>query len=370
MELNSKIQNVRPLCLINNELIVSKENLILRYDIEKKTLRKILSLPVNFGIKFLMKFKILIRLFRLGVRYGIQIHEGLIIVVFNKRIYEIDLKSKACKEVFKIFRGSAPLNICEIKNIKGFENCFAFGEYFGNFEKDEVHIYKRKINGSWEVAFTFPKGTMEHIHSIVPDRFNDCLWILAGDFANSSCIWMAKDNFSSVIPILRGSQNYRSCVAFATEDGLLYATDSQFESNSIRLLKRNNKEWVSVEISQLNGSSIYGCYLGGENVCFSTTVEGDSLSKGKFLKYLDRKPGPGIKSPESHIVIGNLRDGFYSVMTKKKDIYPFILFQFGTFLFPTGTNKTDKLICYDIGLKGSDLNTYIYNLPKIKNNDN
>jgi hypothetical protein len=360
LELESKIKNTKPLCLINDQLIVSKRNVVFLYDINKKSLLKVQALPVSLNKRLFMKSKILTRLLRLGIRYGIVLQDK-IFVVFNKMIYEIKLGNKNVKRVFQIQRGNGPLHISEIKNVEGFENGLVFGEYFANFKKERVHIYKRKRDGSWIVAFTFPEGSIEHVHSIVPDKFNNCVWILAGDFGDAASIWMAKNNFKVVVPIVRGNQKYRSCVAFATENGLLYATDSQFEANSIRLLKKDNDQWKSIELSKINGSSIYGCELGGK-VCFSTAVEGDSLSKGKFLKYFDRKPGPGIKNDESHIVMGNIEEGFDTILRRKKDLYPFILFQFGTFMFPTGVNKSERLICYDVALKGSDLNTYIYKI--------
>lgn len=364
VKLESTIKNARPLCIINeDEIVVSKNQNIYRYSLSENILKKSSSISVSFWKKIFMKSKLLVRLLRLGIRYGIKINEDTILVVFNKKMLEVNLKTQENRKVFDIIRGNGPLAISEVNDIAGFENGLIFGEYFTNFERDVVHIYQRKDGGSWAIAYTFPQGTMEHIHSIIPDKYNECLWILAGDFDEASCIWMAKNNFSEVIPVLRGSQNFRACVAFPTDIGLVYATDSQFMENSIRLLKKVDDQWESIEICSINGSSIYGCLI-GDTLCFSTAVEGDSLSKGKFMRYLDRTPGPGIKKNESHIVMGNLKEGFHIALKRKKDMYPFLLFQFGAFIFPTGINNSDKLICYDIALTGRDMNTYIY---KIKN---
>ena len=94
----------------------------------------------------------------------------------------------------------------------------------------------------------------------------------------------------------------------------------------------------------------------------STTVEGDSLKKGKIGKFFDREPGPGILNNESHILSGDLESGFNVVLKNNKDSWPFILFQFGTVIFPSGINDSDKLVVYNIALTKNDLNTVIYNI--------
>ena len=284
-----------------------------------------------------------------------------IIVVFNKHFYEVDILKKSFESVFDIPRGNRPLNITNVKNIDGFDNTLYFGEYFSNFKRDSVNIYKRLSDKSWKIVFTFPEGTIEHIHAIVPDKYRNCLWILTGDFNSASGIWMANNNFNIVEPILLGSQKFRSCVAFPLPEGILYATDSQFEKNSIRLMRNQNNEWVSDFICDVNGPVIYGCKV-KNNLFFSTSVEGDSHMKPFFSKYLDKTPGPGIQGKSSTIVGGNLEKGFKILNENKKDKLPFLLFQFGAITFPTGENQSDYLFSYNIALKNNDLETEIFKI--------
>ena len=357
-----KLNNSIPLLVISdNEIIVSKRNKIFIYNIVINNFTLIVTLPSSILINFCSRIKLLSRLFRLGVRLSVSISDYKIIVVFNKCFYEVDILNCTYELVFDIPRGNRPLNIANVKNIDGFDNTLYFGEYFSNIKRESVNIYKRLSDKSWRIVYTFPEGTIEHIHAIVPDEYRKCVWVLTGDFNSASGIWMSKNNFNEVEPILQGSQQFRSCVAFPVPEGILYATDSQFEKNSIRLMRNENEQWLSDLICYVHGPVIYGCKV-KNNLFFSTSVEGESHMKTFFSKYLDNTPGPGILGKSSTIVGGNLKNGFKIFNENKKDKLPFILFQFGAITFPTGNNQSDYLFSYNIALENNDLETVIFKI--------
>jgi hypothetical protein len=364
IEFELKLRNYMPLCFVDEvSIIVSKRNKIFIYNLEKKTNFFLVYLPQSVFTNVLSSFNLTNRLLRLGVRKAIKISTEIVLVVFNNSFYEININKRSFVKVFDIVRGNRPLNITEVKAISNFDDGFYFGEYFENFENKPVNVYKRFEDSTWGIVFTFPENTIEHVHNIIADPLNDCLWILTGDFGNAAAIFMAKNNFEEVVPILLGKQEYRSCVAFPTDRGLLYATDSQFEQNSIRLLRKNGEKWISEFISNVNGPVIYGCKVNSD-FFFSTSVEGDGLSKGRIMKYLDTKRGLGVVEDYSHIIGGNLDEGFNVLDKFKKDRFPFILFQFGNILFPEGDNMSNKLITFCIGLVSRDLTLTIYKINK------
>ncbi|GAB3902932.1 hypothetical protein [Mucilaginibacter boryungensis] len=357
-----KLSNTIPLCFIaNNELLISKSNIIYIYNIERNSKRKLTTLPINIYIATITRFRILARIFRLGVRYAIPIGDDKVLIVFNKKIYELNIIDGSFFETLDIKRGNRPLNIANIKDIKGFTNATCFGEYFFNPNKSPVHIYSRSSQSNWNIVYTFPKETVDHVHAIIPDNYTNCVWILTGDFENGAGIWMAQDNFKVVKPILVGKQIYRACVAYPQKEGLIYATDSQFETNSIRLLKNTDKGWVSELICEINGPAIYGCRV-KDDIFISTSVEGNSLSKGRLKMFLDREPGPGVKDNKVHIVGGNILKGFKTLKTNEKDFFPFLIFQFGVIAFPTGDNNSSSLISFNIGLKNNDFDTEVFTI--------
>lgn len=363
LEFNSKLKRFIVLSVLNDdEILISKANKLYIYKLSTRENKILIALPCSSILVFFSNFGLISRLLRLGVRYALAISEVKLLVVFDKKFFEINVLDGTYEETFNILRGNRPLNIAKVEDIRHFDNSLYFGEYFSNFERESVNIYKREVDGKWTLVYTFPKGIIEHIHAIIPDKYRECLWILTGDFNKASGIWMAKHNFKDVKPILLGEQIFRACVAFPEKKGIIYATDSQFETNSIRVLHENeNGEWVSDFICEINGPAIYGCKV-KDDLFFSTSVEGDSLSKGKFFKFLDREPGPGIKEGFSHIVGGNMEKGFKTLIKNKKDIFPFILFQFGVITFPTGKNETDFLFTHNISLEKNNLDTEIFKI--------
>ena len=362
LKVDSELKKFNALCFLEGgSLLLAKGNELFIFNIKTQTKSHLVSLPYPIHKKILSKFRLVFRLLRMGVRYAIPIDKNVILAAFDNVFYEININSGSFKKTFNILRGNRPLNISEVKDIVGFDPTFYFGEYFMNFEKAPVHIYKRLVTGEWSIAHTFPAGSIEHVHAIVPDKYRNCVWVFTGDFDDAAAIWMAKDNFNEVIPILIGDQKYRACVGFPEEKGLVYATDSQFEINSVRLLTEINDKWESKFIFEVNGPVIYGCKV-KDKLFFSTSVEGDSVAKGTILKYLDRQLGPGIKENYSHIVSGNLKEGFEVVNRNQKDIYPFLLFQFGVLTFPMGENLSNQLYAYNVSLVNNDLGTTVFNI--------
>ena len=353
MKINVFLKRSKIICHLSNNLILfSKGHKIYTYNLNSNEISFLNKLPSKIYFKVIFYSNLLSRLFRHGVNIGIQKDENSVLLVFNKKIYDLDLLKNSVSESFKLKRGRRPLNLTKVQGIKGFNNQICFGEYFMNFKKEEVHIYSLNNGDTWKVSYTFPKGEIEHIHNIIPDKSRNLLWILTGDFYNASGIWIAKDNFNEVYPVVRGKQNYRACVAFPIKEGLLYGTDSQFEENSIRLLFNQNG-WKTKKIFDVNGPIIYGSKLKKDFV-FSTSVEGESHNKGKILQFFDKKKGNGIKTNYSHIIKGNLNNGFRVIYKNKKDRYPFILFQFGTLIFPNGENNSNSIFFNVNALKSND----------------
>ena len=171
---------------------------------------------------------------------------------------------------------------------------------------------------------------------------------------------MATDGFSVVEPVLLGNQEYRGCVGFPTSSGLLYATDSQFIHNSIRMLQEQGGTYESKFLFPLNGSCIYGCKVGDKYV-FETSVEGVGIYRNLLHFLISRKPGPGIISKKICLYTGNIEDGFKETYCQEKDCLPFS-FQFGTFQFPAGDNETNNIVFKQIAVKKNDLSTIIMNL--------
>lgn len=310
---------------------------------------KSVRLSGDFKYRFLSRISLLARLLRVNIRTSIEVDEECILLQVDHLIMEFNPNLKKITDGFYLGSHIRALNITKIESIRGFDDMVVFGEYLENFSKKSVSVFKRDGVDKWSAIFTFSDGMINHVHNIIPDPFNDCVWILTGDFDAAACIWMAKDNFHSVTPIFLNSQLYRSCVAFPTKDGLVYATDSPFEQNYICLLYNENGIYKTKQLCEINGSCIYGTKV-TDKFIFSTAVEGDGRDASLVKLFFSKKRGTGIKDNKSHVYAGNLKTGFEDVYQVKKDILPFA-FQFGTIMFPKGENCSDIIYATHVATK-------------------
>jgi hypothetical protein len=298
---------------------------------------------------------------RLGVMAGISSNEDYFFT-YGKKIYRYNIGNETLTAEFSFENGRGPLQFSNINCISGFEDSICFGEYIGNHSRKPVCIYQRAKHGEWQVKYKFEQGDINHIHALIPDHFNQCVWVLTGDFEHSAAIYKATRNFEVVEPVVSGKQHFRACVAFPTQEGLLYATDTQIEKNSIRILSNIDGEWVSKKIYDINGSCIYGCEV-KDYFIFSTSTEPCSKPKNKLLSWIDNKPGPGILENKSDVIsYSKVTQNIEILFSKKKDFFPYRVFQFGTIMFPSGQNKHNTLFAYNVGNEKNDLSTEVFTL--------
>lgn len=303
--------------------------------------------------RLLGRFKLAYRLLRLGIRSAEAIDNECLIISMGNMLYELSVKSGKLSGGYYCGEGIRPLIFTKVNGINGFDDGLYFGGYLGNMRKKPVSVYHRIGVDQWEAVYTFPQGTINHVHNIIADPYRQCLWIFTGDFDEASAIWKVTDNFKKVERLVCNDQKYRGCVVFALPEGLLYATDAPFANDYIYLM---NPETCEVkEIFPIDGSSIYGCQWKDKYV-FSSTVEGDGRNNTRWQFYFGRKRGAGIKDDYVHMYMGNLQDGFKEIFKEKKDCMPLYTFQFGVFKFPYGVNNSDTLYFQPVATKKNDLN--------------
>src|SRR5271167_1599579 len=219
-----------------------------------------------------------------------------------------------------ILRGTRPLHITAVPG-----GAIFWGEYFDNRVRDEVHIYASSDGGTtWDVAYTFPKAAIRHIHNIVHDPWGDCLWVLTGDYGDECRILRAACDFTQVEAVLRGKQQARAVAAIPTEDGLYFSSDTPLESNFIYKLDRQGS---LSQVAAISSSSIYGCRV-GRQAFFSTMVEPSEVNRDRYVRVYGSGVGAQTWQP---------------LLSWQKDPWPMGLFQYGNAFLPDGTNTTSFL---------------------------
>ena len=348
-----------PIIYLNNDnLLVFKKGSFYILDVNKSNLDFKCKIKLNIFIYIASCIPIVSRILRLTIRASVKQNNNLLIFTFRNYIYEMDLNNYTISNGFYL-KHARPLNFEVIEGITNVDDGVYFGEYKSNPKKECISIFKRQSKDIWEIVYTYPEGTIEHIHNIISDNYNDEVYILTGDFGNAAAIWKVRNNFETVDSILYGNQDCRSCILFPTKDGLIYATDSPFSQNSIRILKNTtNNQWVSNEICKINGPCIYGTKFNNDFI-FSTSVEGEGLNSNFFYNLFSIKRGNGILDNNVCVYKGNLNDGFHLIYKIKKDKLPYLIFQFGTICFPSGEINGNYLPMFQVGTIYNDMSTSI-----------
>ncbi len=236
----------------------------------------------------------------------------------------------------KITCGTRPLHITVIPDGR----CF-WGEYFDNASRDEVHIYVSTDGGAkWSVAYSFPKGAIRHVHNIVHDPWENCLWLLTGDYGNECRILRASYDFRQVEIVLQGNQQARAVACVPAESGLYFSSDTPLEVNYVYHL---NRQGTLSQLAPLSSSSIHGCRV-GPDIFFSTMVEPSPLNKDRCVRIFGARDGQDWRP----------------LLAWKKDRWPMRFFQYGNALLPDGENSTQYLALTTIAVESEDMSTSLY----------
>jgi hypothetical protein len=282
------------------------------------------------------------RLFRDGFHALATLDSGHIVAAVPGAILTLAPGESEFRESHRVVRGTRPLHISVTPGGHVF-----WGEYFDNPNRDEVHIYISTDNGSrWEVAYTFPRGAVRHVHNIVYDEWGDCLWVLTGDNGSECRILRVSCDFRNMDVVLSGHQQARAVALVPAPEGLYFSSDTPLESNRVYRLDRGG---TLNELASLSSSSIYGCRAGG-GIFFSTMVE------------------PSSANPDPNVRLYGGCDGLQwrSLMQWRKDLWPMSLFQYGNALLPDGRNTTDLLAVTTVAVERDDLRTSIWRvLPAV-----
>jgi hypothetical protein len=292
-----------------------------------------------FRRRLSVKTALTMRLFRDGFHALAVLPSGGLVAAVPGAIVTLAPGESEFRQTHQILRGTRPLHITAVPKGQIF-----WGEYFDNPARDAVHIYASTDSGAtWNVAYTFPKGAIRHVHNIVHDPWGDCLWILTGDYDDECRILLATCDFSRVESVLQGKQQARAVAAIPTEDGLYFSSDTPLESNYIYRLDRHGS---LSQLAPISTSSIYGCRV-GSRLFFSTMVEPSAVNRDRHVRLYAGDSGS---------------QGWHSLQAWQKDRWPMGLFQYGNAFLPDGNNTTPFLTLTTIAVESEDLVTSLYSV--------
>jgi hypothetical protein len=278
------------------------------------------------------------RLFRDGFHALAALPSGHLIAAVPGAIITLAPGETEFRVTHEIQRGTRPLHITPTPDGRLF-----WGEYFDNRDRSEVHIYGSPDRGlTWEVAYTFPKGAIRHVHNLVYDEWEHSLWILTGDEGPECRILRSSLDFRSVDVAVAAGQQARTVALVPMRDALYFASDTPAESNHIYRLGRNGS---LVAVGNIESSSLCGCRV-GTSIFFSTMAEPSPVNSSGTVKLY--RSGDG--------------DYWEEFLHWKKDFWPMQLFQYGNAFLPDGTNATDLLALSTVAVSDADLQTTLWRI--------
>ena len=300
--------------------------------------QRVASFLPDWKRRFSVKSRLTARLFRDGFHALAVLPSGTLVGAVAGSIVTLDSQGTEFRQTHAITRGTRPLHIAIAPN-----GVIYWGEYFDNASRQLVHIYASADHGrTWNVAHTFSSGAIRHVHNIVHDPWQNCLWILTGDYGDECRILRASCDMSDVSEVLKGNQQARAVAAVPTENGLYFASDTPLESNFIYLLDRRG---ALSQVASISSSSIYGCRV-GQHVFFSTMVEPSDVNLDRSVRIY----GANVEDQKP----------LQSLLSWKKDAWPMGLFQYGNAFLPDGNNETSYLAVTTAAVKSEDAVTSIY----------
>lgn len=293
-----------------NEWIVNKGYKLYKYYPESDRL-VYFSKVKDCKNAFLSRFPLTRRLFRAEITHLYHFQGNNWMCIGKKALFKLNHMTGLFEKCATIEKGSRPMNLCQAKN-----GTIYYGEYCYNPARKKMRVMQSQDHGqTWSVAYTFTDGKINHIHGLFTDPYSDKIWIATGD-DDSACIFgYTEDGFKTFVPCFEGSQQYRICVPLFREHEIIYATDSQYEQNYIRVINRETGEVRSLQAIQ--GSGIYSIQI-GKKMLVSTTVEPSNVNKDQ----------------NSHLWYSDDGTQWKEILSVKKDWLPAIYFQFGSIRFP------------------------------------
>jgi hypothetical protein len=211
-----------------------------------------------------------------------------------------------------------------------------FGEYLANDERGEMRIYRLAAGAdNLDVAYTFPAGTIKHIHGIYLDKFTDRLVCLSGDHPHECRIIVSRDGFDTIEDIGGGDETWRAVSMLFDKDSFYYGTDAEFRDNEIYSVNRGSLERKS--LGKVSGTVFY-CKQVGDDMFFATTAE-NAPSQKENVAAIYRVDADGNCS---------------ELVRYEKDRWNGTYFMFGMIHFPAPDVINDRLYYNLVGVSGDN----------------
>ena len=212
-----------------------------------------------------------------------------------------------------------------------------FGEYGSNSKRKSVPVYRSVDGGqTWKEIYTFPAGSIKHIHGCYYDKYEDKIWVCTGDFEDENCLLAADREFSSVEKYGDGQQKYRTCKILFTENNVHWLMDSPLETSYQITMDRKTKK---IKIGQKLMGPVW--YV-------------KALEDGGYLAATAQESGDGVLDDKVHLYFSSDLEEWKTIQKFDHDGLPKGWFKFGVIGFADGEQSSEAFYMFFEAVKGYD----------------
>ena len=291
---------------------------------------------LDFGLakNRLVSTRLTARLLRLNPKHCLRLNASRFVIVAAGKVYLLDIDNKTA-DIVSAISGSRPLRMAYDGNY------LYYGEYHRNADRLPIRIFRSGDEGrSWQVCHTF--HGIRHVHGIYFDQYSQHLWITTGDIGNEAAIWKADVAFSSILPVLIGSQQTRAIDLLFTEQKVYFGTDAPEEQNYLYSMDRDGTALTALGAAP---GPVFHALNTGEQQYFSTACE----------------PSENLQLTQATL-LSVANGSIKQIYQLKKDRYSMKYFQYGQLLFPSGPGVPGQLWCSSFACE-QDQYSFCFSLP-------
>lgn len=334
----------------NGASVIYRKGRVCLYDKEYNLIDS-MNMSANYIDRVITSARPLERMRHIEPKWAIGLNDDNILMQWKHGIVCLNWNRREITKEKLSPRGRV-LSVAEIKDIEEFKNGVVVGDYGGNNLREEVNIYRRDTDTlDWNVVYSFEPGVVRHIHGVVPDKENGCVYILTGDEDWESGIWRATNDFKKVEPMLIGSQQYRTCQLWTCNGRLYYATDAPSKKNHVYKVENGKAK----ALHRIRGTGIYGTKI-DKGFLLSTTCEPDAKSRTKIEAFMTNKPGKGVEGRNVDVLYITPDGKMKTIRNYKHDGFPLRLMQYGTVAFTNFANN--RILFTALDVKQHDMDIY------------
>jgi hypothetical protein len=191
------------------------------------------------------------RFLRFIVTNVVRLNNGDLFVTFDKSVGMVrDGKYQTLEGLIR------PCRVLRSACATDADGSIYFGEYLANNERREMRIYRYAPgNERVDVAYTFPAGSIKHIHGVYRDEYAGTLVCLTGDNDPECRILRTNDGFRTLEVVGQGDESWRAVSVLFQKENFFYGTDAEFRPNQIYKVDRETLE--RKEIGEVSGTVFY-----------------------------------------------------------------------------------------------------------------